>query len=305
MSRDIDRGAGVRDMEAKPPPPQTAGTARPRWALRHPLWRYGVQGMPGRLWRRSQQLNLATHSLALAAQQILCTAPLLVAFAALGHRSQRGVGQVLSRYLGLSAAASRDVDGLFLSNATLDRADAVSGLLVALVFATSIAATQQRWYELVWDLPRAGLVASIGRQLVWVAGLCGYLVIVLYAGRAGHAFGHRVHASRPAGPVAQLVVSFLFFWGSQHLLLGRRVPARRLIPGAAIMAGGVTVLVAVSGLVMSGEIVTEASDYGLIGATFVLSVWLVVLAGTLFLGSLAGRAIELPWLSDSVEGSSR
>jgi membrane protein len=299
VSRDTDRGARLRGVSVKLSPLMTSGSGRPRWSRVRHWWRQGVQGAPGRVWRRSQELNLATHSLALAAQQILCTAPLLVAFAAFRLRNQGGVGQVLSRYLGLSVDASRDVDGLFLSNAALDRTDAISGLLVALVFATSIAATQQRWYELVWDVPRAGLVGSTLRQLVWVAGLCGYLVIVLYAGRAGHAVGHRVHASRPAGPVAQLVVSFLFFWGSQHLLLGRRVRARHLVPGAAIMASTVTVLVALSGLVMSGEIVSEVSDYGLIGATFVLSLWLVVLGGTLFLGSLAGQAIGLAWTSRS------
>ena len=255
-------------------------------------WRAVRPDLVARVWDRAQQLNLATHSLALAAQQILCTAPLLVAFAAFRPGSRGGVGQVLSRYLGLSEAASRDVDALFVSTVTLDTTDAVVGLLVALVFATSIAATQQRWYELVWEVPRAGLVRSTLHQLVWVVGLCGYLVIVLYAGRAGHAVGHRVHAGGPAGPVAQLVVSFQFFWASQYLLLGRRIRPRRLVPSALLMAAMVTVLVAASGLVMSGQIVSQVADYGLVGATFVLSLWLVVLSGALFVGSLAGHALD-------------
>lgn len=256
------------------------------------LWQRLQRGMPGRLYRRSQELNLAAHSLALAAQQILCTGPLLVAFAALRHRRPGRVGEALSRYLGLSSPAAHDVNQLFLGSTSLDRGDALLGLVTALVFAASIAATQQRWYELVWDQPRLGAIRSTPRQLVWVALLCGYLVIVLYAGRAGHAVGHRVHAGRPAGPVAQLVVSFVFFLASQHMLLGRGVGVRRLIPGAAMMAASVTALVALSGLVMSSEIVSEVSDYGLVGATFVLSLWLVALSGLLFLGSLLGQAID-------------
>ena len=256
-------------------------------------WRRLVDGMPGRIYRRSQELNLAAHSLALAAQQILCTGPLLVAFAALRNHQAGRVGDVLSRYLGLSPAAAHDVDELFQNTGTLDRGDALLGLVAALAFAASIAATQQRWFELVWELPRAGMLRSTARQLVWVLMLCGYLIIVLYAGRAGHAVGHRVHAGRPAGPVAQLVVSFLFFLGSQHVLLGRRVAVRQLVPGSVLMSVSVTALVALSGLGMSSEIVTEVSDYGLIGATFVLSLWLVALSGLLCLGSLLGRSVHV------------
>jgi len=57
------------------------------------------------------------------------------------------------------------------------------------------------------------------------------------------------------------------------------------------MAVGMTVLVSCSGLVMSGQIVNQVEDYGLIGATFVLSVWLVVLSAVLFGGALVGAVI--------------
>jgi len=90
----------------------------------------------------------------------------------------------------------------------------------------------------------------------------------------------------------QFGVSFLFFWWSQHLLLSRRVGWRRLVPGAVSMALGMTVLVGLSGLVMSGEIVGEVEDYGLIGSTFILSLWLVVLSGLLCAGALLGEQIS-------------
>ncbi len=256
------------------------------------VWHWFEASIAGQFWRRAIALNLPTHSLALAAQQILCTGPLLVAFSAVKrHASDGNVGSVLARYLGLSSAATRDLDALFTSSGTLGAGDRTLGLLIALVFATSIAVTQQRWYEAVWSQLRAPLLRSSARQVLWVLGLCAYLVIVLYAGRAGHGVGRRVHAGRPAGPVAQLVVSFLFFWWSQHLLLGGRVAWRRLLPSAVSMAVGITVLVSLSGLVMSGEIVTEVSDYGLVGSTFVLSVWLLLLSGVLFGGALLGQTM--------------
>jgi membrane protein len=256
------------------------------------LWHRLEATIPGQFLRRAIALNLPTHSLALATQQILCTGPLLVAFSAVKRHSTDGsVGSVLASYLGLSSHATQDLDALFNSSGTLGAGDRALGLALALAFATSIAVTQQRWYEMVWSQPRAPVLRSSARQVLWVVGLCAYLVIVLYAGRAGHRVGRRVHAGRPAGPVVQFVVSFLFFWWSQHLLLGGRVAWRRILPSALSMAVGITVMVALSGLVMSGEIVTEVSDYGLVGSTFVLSVWLVLLSGVLFGGALLGQIL--------------
>lgn len=257
------------------------------------VWQRLATGLVGVGWRRAAELNLPTHSLALAAQQILCTAPLLVAFSVVHrHPAAQNIGDVLTRYLALSPAASRYVEALFHESGSGTRGDRVLGLLLALLFATAIAATQQRWFELAWSRPRASMLRSLWRQLIWVAGLCAYLVIVLYAGRAGHGVGQHVHAARPAGPVVQFAVSFLFFWWTQHLLLGGRLRWRALLPGALCMALGMSVLVGLSGYFMSGEIVAEVSDYGLIGSTFVLSLWLVVLSGLVCGGALLGQLIS-------------
>ena len=242
--------------------------------------------------RRAAELNLPTHSLALAAQQILCTAPLLVAFSvARRHADTQNIGDVLTHYLALTPAAAQDVASLFDNSHAVTRADRLVGLFLALLFATAIAATQQRWFELVWSQQRAPVLRSSIRQLQWVIGLCAYLVIVLYAGRAGHGVGRRVHAGRPAGPVVQFIVSLIFFWWSQHVLLGGRIPWRRLVPGALGMALGMSVLVGASGYAMSGEIVAEVADYGLIGSTFVLSLWLVTLSALVCGGALLGQLI--------------
>lgn len=247
--------------------------------------------LPFHLGHRSSELNIVREALALAAQQTLCTVPLLVAFAAVGQRLGRpSVGLVVAGYLGLSPAATRDVNGLFAGVTHASLSDTLIGLAIALFFATSVAATQQSAYEKIWYQRRANLL-SVWRQLVWVVGLCAYLLVVLYAGRIGHRVGGRVHARTTTGPAVQLVVSFALYWWSQRLLLGSRVSWRRLAPGAAVMAVGTTVLVVLSGPVMSGQIVDEVRDYGLVGGTFVLSVWLLVLSGVIFGGALVGAVL--------------
>jgi membrane protein len=265
-------------------------SASRRWASE--LLERQQHTVAGHSWRRAQELNLVTQTLALAAQQMLCTAPLLVALSALGRRfGARSVGGLLSRYLGLAPPAASDVASLFRGSDSVSIPDLAFGLALALVFATGVAATQQRGFELIWSQPRAG-ARSVLRQLAWVLGLLAYLVVVLYAGREGHRVGRHVHAGAPSGPAVQLVVSLLFYWWSQRLLLSARVPWRNLVLGAAFMAVGTTALVTLSGHILSGQIADQVTDYGLIGATFVLSVWLVTLSGVIFGGAFLGALLH-------------
>lgn len=280
-------------VSSRQAPADRAGPGQPGRPPRFvALRRWAQDTLPGQAWRRGNELNLGTQSLVLAAQQMLCTAPLLVALSAVTRRSGgHEVGGLLARYLGLSPAAARDVSALFGRSQRVGVVNLVVGLILALLFTAGVAAAQQRGFELIWRESTVGLAARL-RQLAWVGGLLVYLFVVFYAGRAGHRVGRRVHAGRPGGPAVQLIVSFLFFWWSQHLLLGDRVPWRRLVPGAAFMAVGMSLLVSFSGLVMSGQIVQQVEDYGLIGATFVLAVWLVVLSEVLLGGALLGAVLS-------------
>lgn len=248
--------------------------------------------LPGHSWRRAREIDLPTQTLALAAQLVLCAAPLLVATSAVVLRAGgKGLGGPVSRYLGLHGAAATDVMSLFTTSSNVKMPELVGGLIVAAVFGAGVAATQQRGYEGVWSLPRAG-IRSTWRQLLWVVGLLIYMIAVLNAGRLGHHGQGRVHSGVVYRAVAQFVVSLLFYAWSQHLLLCARVSWRRLMPGAVCMALGTTILVVVSALILPGQITEEVTDYGPVGATFVLSVWLVVLSGVIFGGALLGAIAD-------------
>jgi len=84
---------------------------RPRRPLRARAFagrQWWSRSLPGHGVRRKRELNLATHVLALSAQQVLCTAPLVVALSAVLQRvTGQGVGGVLSRFFGLRGAAAQ------------------------------------------------------------------------------------------------------------------------------------------------------------------------------------------------------
>lgn len=247
-----------------------------------------TDGLPGHSWRKAHETGLVILTLALSAQQVLCAAPLLVAMSAVVRRLDGAdMGGMLAHLLGLSGDAGTDVSALFVNSASVSTRSLVIGLVLTAVFSTGIAATIQRGYEAIWSQPRIGLGAT-GRQLLWVVGLLAYISAVLFAGRVAHELGRNLHLGISIRVVVQGVVSMVFFLLSQSLLLSRRVGLRRLVPGSLLTALGTVALLNVSSLVLPGQITEQVDEYGLIGATFVLSIWLVVFSAIVFGAALAG-----------------
>ena len=91
--------------------------------------------------------------------------------------------------------------------------------------------------------------------------------------------------------VVQGVLTLLFYWWTQYWLLGGRVSYRALLPGALAIAVLTTTLVRLSRLIVPGQISWQVDAYGLIGAVFVLSVWLMVLSAVIFAGVLIGALV--------------
>jgi membrane protein len=248
----------------------------------------------GNGWRRIRELDLDTHALALCAQQVLCTAPLIVAISAVLQRvTGNGVGVVMTRFFGLHDDAADAVERLFgRSSPSISTMALLFAMLTAVVFSTSVGAVQQRAFELIWTLPRVIGVRSYLRQLFWAIALGVFSGAVLLAGALGRLINHHVLSTGPwAAVILQTVLTFLFYWWSQYWLLGGRVGWRALMPGAVAVAIGTAILVRLTRLIMPSQISWQAHAYGLIGGVFVLSVWLMILSAVIFGGVLLGALI--------------
>ena len=127
-------------------------------------WRRSIGGHG---LRRIRELDLDAHALALCAQQVLCTAPLIVAMSAVLQRlTGRGAGYFMTRFIGLTGDSADDVRRLFGRTAPSISTPALGfAMVTALVFTTSVASVQQRAFELIWTLPRVIVVLSYFRQL--------------------------------------------------------------------------------------------------------------------------------------------
>ena len=101
--------------------------------------------------------------------------------------------------------------------------------------------------------------------------------------------------SVPAGSALELVVRACAASGVwlalQYLLLGRRIPWRRLVPGAIVAGCGQQGVAAVSTLWIPIVVRNNATRYGAIGVSFALLSWLVLIS--IVLVAAAAVSVEL------------
>ena len=252
------------------------------------------QSLGGAGLRRVRELDLDTRALALGAQQLLCTAPLIVAISAVvQHSAGHGVGYATARFFDLDGYSADAVIGLFARSSTaISDSALVFSLIIAVVFATGVASVQQRTFELMWTLPAVSGTRAYLRQLVWTPTLALFSVGLLIVSRVG-TFADE-HVPDVGGWIVVLVRGVLivaFYWWSQFWLLDGRVTRRALLPGAVAVATLTLGLLEVSRLFIAGQFSWQVHAYGQIGCVFVLSVWLMDLSMLTFVGVLIGALV--------------
>jgi membrane protein len=97
------------------------------------------------------------------------------------------------------------------------------------------------------------------------------------------------------GWLVALVVGGMFFLWTPYMLLGRRVPARDLLPTGLLTGAALLVFAAGSDVLMPDLVTHNTIRYGLIGFTFSLVTWLfsaaVLVVAAAILGALVNRRI--------------
>ncbi len=242
--------------------------------------------------RRGLTRDLAAHTLALSAQQVLCTGPLLVAASAVMQRYGYGDAlDLLANLLLLSPESTRALAELMRATDHPSTQTLVLSLGAAVFFGLSVASTIQRMLETMWGLDRLPLTAY-WRQVAWIAAVVPVLGGAMYAGHLTRLASFADGLTVAVMALALGAASLLFSWWTQHLLLGGRVEWRRLLPGSAFIGMGIAIAQAVSNAVVPGQLVEQSRTFGPIGAVFVLTSWVVAIVAVFCGGVLAGAVVD-------------
>lgn len=243
----------------------------------------------GACWRRADDLDLGTAALALGAQEVLCTAPLLVALSAIMARFHLGyVGSFLDDVMGLDETSARAVRSLFNATRNPELSSLWLGLGAAILFYVSVAATTQRSVDAIWGREYSSLWMW-WRRFAWVLGQIPMYAVALLISRLLHSWHVGSSETNIAYSIGLGIAAGLFHWWGHHLFLENSVTWRALAPSALAIGAGVFVLSVVSPFVMPAQISDNVADYGLIGAAFILSLWAVTYSGIVVYGTLVGQ----------------
>src|SRR3954451_6053563 len=240
-----------------------------------------------RAWiERIVEMEGIDRAVVLGAQAFTALFPLLIVYAS--ATSPGGEDSFAERLIDRFDISGSSADSLRLAFAPQQPDSNIKAVSVVLVIVSALAFTRamQRLYERAWRMKGLGIRAT-GWGLLWLA--CG----------GGFASGRKLVAGELQGlpdVAVSLTLSTLLWIGSPFVLLARRVPWRRLLPGAVLTAAAM--------LVFSGALVigaprtfgTAAAEYGLIGVAFAIVSWLVgaamVIMASAGLRAVVGGGVE-------------
>jgi membrane protein len=243
--------------------------------------------IPVRCVGRFMAIGGRDRVLALAGQAFTTLIPLLIIVAAVstGPGSATLSDRLVERFH-LTGQAADAVRTLFSRPPTAGGAITLAGVVVLLAALVSLTRSLQRTYEAAWGLPPPGLrgkLTGLGGMGLLLAEL---IVLSLVAG---------VFRQVPAGSVLNVVlrgaVAAAVWVLLQDLLLAHRVPRRQLLPGAVVASIGQVVVSFYSALWMPRLVSSNAERYGVIGVTFALLAWLIVIGFTVVAAAVVSAEI--------------
>jgi membrane protein len=239
----------------------------------------------GRAWAaRFVEVQGVDRATALAALSFSALIPLLVVYSAVVPRpdGEDFASELIDRFE-LQGDAAASVREAFTASASVADSISVISLLLLLISALSFTRALQRLYERVYELKPLGMRGTPA-GLSWLVAAIVFITVRpvvadLFEGDAVL----EVSVSLALGAVLWTM--------TPYLLLGRRLPGRVLLPGAALAAFGTTALALTSVIWLPRTITSSAEQYGAIGVAFALLGWLVAASFVIAIAAAGGAVM--------------
>jgi membrane protein len=230
------------------------------------------QSLPGEILDEVLRVEVIERALALASKLFVALIPLSIILKAVAPGSGNFGEDVVLR-LGLTGAGARATRTLFATGSEVQGAVSVIGILIVLYSSLSFTRALQRVYLKVWGL-HAPPFDALRRQVVWMVGFASYTVLL----SPMHDFERR-HNLGLLYAITAIALGAAFWGWTPYLLLGKRIPQRRLLPTGILTAAGISLYSVGTALFIPTIFTHNAERYGLIGIAFGLVTWLFAYAG--------------------------
>jgi hypothetical protein len=262
-------------------------------------WRRFERTLGGRFLAAFVEIRAIDRALALASKLFIAILPMSILITAL--LSGEAFGDELVGRFRLTGSGAHAARVLFATPAQVQAGVGLLGLVILVSSIFSFARALERVYLDCWQLP-AATAGAVRSRLLWLAAFVATVAVLTTANNAVDSAG--------AGALGWLLAAAgggLFFLWTPYVLLGRRVPVRRLRATGLVTGAGVLVFAVGSDVIMPELVSHNTVRYGLIGFTFSLVTWLfsaaVLVVAAAILGALLDRTPwSWPW-RDRIVGS--
>lgn len=164
----------------------------------------------------------------------------------------------------------------------------VVGTLVVLISATSLSRALARAFGVLWNLPRAR--RRLTDMWRWLAAVL-VLALAMIVTRVLVSLTRGVPLSELWSTAADVIFYALVGVFVPWLVLAGRVPVRRLIPGAIVLALVMLVLRPATTIVLPHALESSAARYGSIGVAFTYLTLLYVFSWVLLSSAIVGQVL--------------
>jgi membrane protein len=257
----------------------------PRWV--GTVWAWASDRWPGRVGLGVTaaiiRLEIFDRAMTLAAQLFTSIFPLLIMFAVLLGRS---FDEELDHVVKVPDEVARVLDEA-INGGGFSTFGVVGGLIV-LISTTSLARAFARTYATIWSLPRPR--SNPRHAWRWLVA-----VLVLTLSIVGIKVLVRFAMDGPAPYATTALLTFAADCGGAlfvpWLLTARKVPARMLLPGAALFGLTMLVIRPAGSIYLPHALEVSEARFGTIGVAFTYIGWLYVLSFAYLATAAAGQVI--------------
>jgi membrane protein len=241
-------------------------------------------------WRRYQAVDGPLQSLALTTYILIAVVPaMLVVVEYLERRPAAFAHHLVTEY-DLSKPTAALVRSVLVEDSSHHLGSALFAIAGALFFGLNFGKVIQLVHLRAWRIELPSKSRDQLRFAYVLLGLYG-LLLLLFAQEA--VFRHRVSwAGFALSPLWVVLLVGYFAW-APWLLTHRLLGWRELLPGAALTALGLVVLMVISAFVMEHWLNLYAKDYGGFGVVMAIYFWIALSSAVIVWSAALGPALAV------------
>lgn len=223
-------------------------------------------------WRRYQAVEGPLQSALLSLYILVAVIPALLVMEEYLETEPTALANHIVRHYGLSATTATLVRGVLVQDRAHELGSALFAVAGALLFGLGFGRVLQLVHSRAWQIPVKRRQTDFARYAAALVGLYGLILLLLV--QLTELAGDLSWARLVVAPGWIVLLMLFFLWISRMLTHGS-ISSRDLLPGAALTAVGLVLLMLVSSWVMELWVDLYARDYGGFGVVMAIFFWIL------------------------------